>query len=105
VSQISSANKKILLQQTQTLNENLEGRMELVDKKVQEYLGDNYKKLKEQNEAMKTEFDQIRENENNKIIAEIEELRSENADLRKKLSSNHSKNEDPSESENQLQVA
>jgi len=105
MSQISSANSDNLLQQTQALTEKFEGRIDLVDDKVQEYLGESYHKLKEQNETMKAEFDLIRENENNKIIAEIEELKIENADLRKKLDGNSSPIAELPEPENQLQVA
>ncbi len=105
ISQISAANKEIILQQSESLNEKIEGRIDIVDDKVQEYLGENYKKLKEQNESMKTEFDQIRENANIKITAEIEELKMENADLRKKLDDKNSAKEEVIEPENQLQVA
>jgi len=105
ISQVSTANREIIQQQSEGLNEKIEDRITVVDSKVEEYLGENYKNLKEQNETMRTEFDQIRENANNKIIAEIEELKIENADLRKKLDSKNIINEEVPEQENQLQVA
>ena len=105
ISQTSSANKEVFLRHSEDLNEKFERRIDMIDDKVQEYLGENYKKLKEQNETMKTEFDLIRENANNKIIEEIEELKIENADLRKKLDGKNHIREEEFEPENQLQVA
>ena len=105
VSLISSAEKDIIQQQLGGINVKIDGRIGTVEGKVEEYLGENYKKLTEQNESMKSEFDTIREEANNKIIAEIEELRIENADLRKKLNDKTDIREETLEQENQLQVA
>ncbi len=105
ISQISSTNKEISKQNSELLSKKMEEKIAVVEGKVEEFLGENYKKLNEENSNLKVEFDQIKENANNKIIAEIQELRNENADLRKKLDNRETVNEENFEQGDQLQVA
>ena len=103
--QIVAAQRGISDEKFDAMKTGLEERMAFVGDKVEEYLGENYQRLMGENETMKTEFEQIRENANNKILAEIEELKVENADLRKKLESRFTNNDTVENEEDQLQVA
>ncbi len=67
------------------LKAELEAQCAEVDKKVQTYLGAEYDKLKTENETLRSELDQIKVEENEKIRSEVEELRNRNQELKEEL--------------------